>query len=418
MIPLSHYGRAHEIQSPIVGKILSSPEPGWASRINALPKWDESVNLDGYQALLCEQPLPDGAINRLPVPTIDAVSLAHLAEGDVVSLDQRGHVRTLYRRNSPHNALFATDRCNSLCLMCSQPPRVVNDDWRVREMLDVIALIDRDTRELGISGGEPTLLKDGFVKVVEACRDQLPATSLHVLSNGRLFRYGSLARRVGEIRHSDLMIGVPVYSDLDDRHDYVVQAKGAFEETLVGLQNLGRFGVPVEIRVVVHSLTYDRLPQLAEFIYRNLAFASHVTFMGLEMMGFAISNLDLLWIDPWDYQNHLEAAVLSLAERGMNVSVYNHQLCTVPQSVWPYCRKSISDWKNEYLKDCDGCMVRSDCGGFFSSAVARKRSEHIRPLVCAGVNDALVRHDAIVSAEPKTEPSRVDQHTQQRGEFR
>jgi His-Xaa-Ser system radical SAM maturase HxsC len=267
--------------------------------------------------------------------------------------------------------------------MCSQPPRAVNDDWRVQEMLDVIDLIDPTTRDLGITGGEPTLLKDGFLRVVEACRNRLPTTALHVLSNGRLFRYGSLARRVGDIGHHDLMIGVPLYSDLDSHHDYVVQANGAFEDTLLGLQSLGRFGVPVEIRVVLHSLTYDRLPQLAEFVYRNLTFASHVTFMGLEMTGFAVSNLDLLWVDPWDYRQRLEDATLFLAERGMNVSVYNHQLCTVPESLWPYCRKSISDWKNEYLPECGGCGVRAECGGFFTSVAKRRHSSHIQPFTAA-----------------------------------
>jgi hypothetical protein len=34
------------------------------------------------------------------------------------------------------------------------------------------------------------------------------------------------------------------------------------------------------VRVVIHALTYRRLPQLAEFIYRNFAFAAHVALMG------------------------------------------------------------------------------------------------------------------------------------------
>jgi His-Xaa-Ser system radical SAM maturase HxsC len=245
-------------------------------------------------------------------------------------------------------------------------------------MLDTIGLIDETTAELGITGGEPTLLKDGFLEVVRACKDRLPNTSLHVLSNGRLFRYGTFARRLADIDHPDIMLGVPVYSDLEDRHDHVVQVKGAFEETLIGLHNLGRYRVPVEIRVVVHRFTYERLPQLAEFIYRNLTFASHVTFMGLEQMGFAIGNLDALWIDPWEYRTQLESATLALAERGMNVSVYNHQLCTIPETIWPYARRSISDWKNEYLPQCDACSVRQQCGGFFSSVVKRRVSLHIR----------------------------------------
>jgi His-Xaa-Ser system radical SAM maturase HxsC len=378
MIPLSAHGKSHRITEPIIGKIASS-EAGWSHRIQLCDQW-HGGSMEGFDALLCEQVLSSTVLSRLSTPVVHGLSIGHLAEGDVVRVDERGHVRTLYRRASKFNALFATDRCSSLCLMCSQPPRKVDDDWRVREMLQTIDLIDPCTSELGITGGEPTLLKDGFLQVVRACKEQLPNTALHVLSNGRLFRYGSFAKGLAAIQHHDLMIGIPVYSDLEDRHDHVVQAKGAFEDTLIGVQNLGRFGVPVEIRVVLHRYTFERLPQLAEFIYRNLTFASHVTFMGMEMMGFAISNLDALWIDPFDYQDQLERATLLLAERGMNVSIYNHQLCTVPESIWRFCRKSISDWKNDYLQQCETCSVRDACGGFFASAIQRRYSQHVCPI--------------------------------------
>ena len=52
-----------------------------------------------------------------------------------------------------------------------------------------------------------------------------------------------------------------------------------------------------------------------------------------------------------------------LAAVGMNVSIYNHQLCTVPPDLWDYCRPAISDWKNEYSPDCQGCAVKARCGG-------------------------------------------------------
>jgi His-Xaa-Ser system radical SAM maturase HxsC len=195
-----------------------------------------------------------------------------------------------------------------------------------------------------------------------------------------LFYYRRFADKVAAIRHPNLMIGVPIYSDVDTQHDHVVQAKGAFDQTMIGLQHLGASGVPVEIRVVVHSLTANRLPQIAEYVYRNLTFAAHVTFMGLELMGFAVPNLDMLWVDPWDYRDKLAEATLLLAARGVPVSVYNHQLCTVPEPIWPYCRQSISDWKNEYLPVCETCGVRNACGGFFSSVVNRRHSAHIGAL--------------------------------------
>ena len=32
--------------------------------------------------------------------------------------------------------------------------------------------------------------------------------------------------------------------------------------------------------------------------------------------------------------------------------VYNHQLCLIDPTVWPFTVKSISDWKNEYHPAC------------------------------------------------------------------
>src|SRR5262249_11976898 len=133
-----------------------------------------------------------------------------------------------------------------------------------------------------------------------------------------------------------------------------------------------------EIRVVVHRQTYERLPQLAEFIYRNLTFVSQIAVMGLEMVGLVHYNMEALWIDPANYQDELEDATIALALRGMRVLIYNHQLCVLRRRLWPFAVQSISDWKNAYLPECDECSVRSQCGGFFWSAL-KKHSARIQP---------------------------------------
>src|SRR3954471_3994748 len=158
-----------------------------------------------------------------------------------------------------------------------------------------------------------------------------------------------------------------------------LQADGAFDQTLRGIMNLGRCGVSVEIRVVLHRQTVGRLPQLARFIARNLPFVDHVALMGLEMMGFVRMNLESLWIDPVDYQEQLREATGHLLQHGMHVSIYNHQLCVLDRELWPVARKSISDWKNEYPEECGRCAVRDECGGFFASSSLR-RSAHIGPI--------------------------------------
>lgn len=381
-IPLHTHGRPlAAFPAAVLGRITRRPlaagdRPDHVRLLGT--EYPGGEELQGHAAVLAEGPYQLG--DRVLPPFVHSLRRTdHLADGDVVAVNPNGFIRTLYRIESGHNALFATDRCNSYCVMCSQPPKPVDDSERITEHLRLLDLIDPGTKELGITGGEPTLLKDDLLRIIAKAKERLPRTALHILSNGRLFYYGSFARRLARIEHPDLMIGVPLYSDLDSIHDFVVQARGAFDETVIGLQNLGRHGVPVEIRVVIHSYTVGRLPQLAEFIYRNFTFAAHVALMGLEPMGFAVPNLEQLWIDPWEYQTELREATLSLAARGMKPSIYNHQLCVVPRDLWPYCRQSISDWKNDYLPVCNACALKGECGGFFASSVKRKVSSHIRP---------------------------------------
>jgi hypothetical protein len=78
-------------------------------------------------------------------------------------------------------------------------------------------------------------------------------------------------------------------------------------------------------------------------------------------------------------QDTLEEAVSALALRGMNVSIYNHQLCVLRRPLWRFARKSISDFKNIYLDTCQACAVLDECGGLFKSA-EQIHSQHIRAL--------------------------------------
>ncbi|MFC5371798.1 hypothetical protein ACFPIF_04505 [Brevundimonas faecalis] len=147
-----------------------------------------------------------------------------------------------------------------------------------------------------------------------------------------------------------------------------------------GLFELGRLGTRVEIRVVLHRLTVDRLPQLVSFLYRRLPFVEHVALMGLEPMGFAKSNRDRLWIDPVDYMDALGEAVFHLANRGLTTSIYNLPLCILPPPLRSFARQSISDWKNNFAPECEGCTAAADCAGFFASAGPTWRSRAIAPI--------------------------------------
>ena len=304
----------------------------------------------------------------------------YLKNGDIVFINsKRDFLHALFRKESRHNSILLTEQCNHYCLMCSQPPKKADDSYLLQRTFELIKLIPTDTRSIGFTGGEPTLYGEALIELIRQAKLQLPSTSIDVLTNGRRFKDKEFARRFGEVRHPDCMFGIPIYSDDPVRHDYVVQAHGAFDETIRGILNLKRFSQKVEIRIVLHKQTIDRLVSTCEFICRNLVFADHVALMGLEITGFTRPNLDLLWIDPYDYKEQLSEAVSVLNSYGMNASVYNHQLCVVNKDIEGNYRKSISDWKNEYLDACAPCTRKTECGGFFSSSKMFTHSAYIRP---------------------------------------
>jgi His-Xaa-Ser system radical SAM maturase HxsC len=296
----------------------------------------------------------------------------YLADGDVIAFDHASRkFRTLYRRSSAHNSLLVTERCNNYCLMCSQPPKDVDDRWILDEIKESLPLIDPATRALTFTGGETLSDWEDFIAVLAECRARLPATAIQVLTNGRAFANSRIVDAWKDIGHPALMAAIPVYASVDHVHDHVVQAKGAFDETILGILKLKDRGQRVEIRVVLHALTAPIIEETGRWLARNLPFVDHVALMGLENTGFAIANDHVLWMDPVDYGDGLARAVDHLSAAGVNVSVYNLPKCVLPKSVWPHALQSISDWKNGFVEECEQCDEKKTCSGFFTTGRPR-----------------------------------------------
>ena len=328
-----------------------------------------TLSFKGYRAVLFENEAPV----EIDCPFIQRLDdLNFLLDGYVVSLDfSLGAVRVLYRPDSSHNALFATDECNSHCIMCSQPSHPSDNEKMSRELLELIELIPDTPKHLGISGGEPTLLKDGLLDVITLLKEHFPETVSTMLSNGRMYAYEQFVKKLAEIKHPYFLTSIPLYSSHAHIHDYIVQAKGAFDQTIQGLYNAAKYGLAVELRIVLHKQTISESLELPQYIYRNLPFVTSIIFMGLENMGYVKKNWNLLWIDPVDYMETLEKTIRYLHYRKINTSIYNIPLCLLPKSLWSFARKSISDFKNIYLPECTGCSVIENCCGLFQSSKNR-----------------------------------------------
>jgi His-Xaa-Ser system radical SAM maturase HxsC len=338
---------------------------------------DDEVTASGYRLYLTQS--PDA---QVPGPVLQVpADLAHLAAGDIIGITPDGRrISVLWKQAATHNGLLLTEQCDNYCLMCSQPPKDRDDAWLFDRAKRVVSLLPPSACSLGLTGGEPTLHEDALIDLLEHCRDTAPWIQLHLLSNGRRFADVQFASRYARVGLANIMVGIPVYAPEPGLHDFIVQAQGAFEETIRGILNLASLGQSVEIRIVVQRHTVPVLADLALFIARNLPFIDQVALMGLEMTGLARPNSAEVWIDPAEYQLELFEATQTLAAAHIVTRIYNHQLCVLDERLWPYAVRSISDWKNDYLDICQQCSARDPCGGVFTTS-GNRLSQHLRPIL-------------------------------------
>lgn len=291
-------GKSFNIVEDVVGRITFGKKMFHRSNEIWVSK-DASSPAFGYAATITTKDTISD--NGKPYCVVDNVDEFH--EGDVVVVNQQGEIIFVYEVKSNHNAIMATERCNHRCIMCPQPP-ILQEKDKTPFNLKLISLFDKNTQEIGITGGEPTLIGDNLFVLINHIKKELPHTAISILSNGVKFADKEYAMKLAKCRHHDLQIDIPLFSDIAEEHNRIVGAK-TFYKTVQGLYNLALFHQRIGIRIVVHKQTYKRLTQFADYIYHNFPFVAQVAFMQMETTGLAKENIDQLWIDPYDYNIEL-----------------------------------------------------------------------------------------------------------------
>lgn len=352
-------GKQNNISDYVMGRITSKKSL-FNRKDQILVDVDAIQCPSGYTAVITLQKETKGSSPIVSVDSIDDFN-----DGDVVLINKEGEIVFLFEIQSQHNAIFATERCNHRCIMCPQPP-VKEEEDKTPLNLKLISLIDKNANEIGITGGEPTMIGDKLFELIKQIQKYQPKAAISILSNGVVFSNREYAFKLAACRHHDLQVDIPLFSDIAEEHNRIVGAK-TFYKTVEGLYNLALAKQKVGIRIVIHKQTYRRLVQMAEYIYRNFPFATQVAFMEMETIGNAKKNIEDLWIDPYEYNEELREAVLLLNDRGMHPLVYNAQLCVLDKDIREFATQSISDWKDIYIEECEGCSLKGQCAGFFAS---------------------------------------------------
>jgi len=284
-------------------------------------------------------------------------------EGDVVLVNpSAGRAERLIRAGSSHNSLLVTERCDQLCIMCSQPPKKTHVD-RFSLFTEAVLLAPKDC-VIGITGGEPTLFKDQLFGMLEHVAFARPDLRFQVLTNGQHFEAADIER----LRHPAyraVQWGIPLYAEQAELHDEIVGKSGAFARLQQSFAHLIIAGASVELRTVLLTTNLAELPRLARLVSSRLSFVGAWSIMQLENIGFARNRWDQLYVDHSTNFAAIAEALSIAALHGVNARLFNFARCTVPAEFREYAIASISDWKRRYAQACSACSERRACSGFF-----------------------------------------------------
>ena len=296
--------------------------------------------------------------------------------------------------------LAITYRCNNDCSHCYNARSRDYPELTIKNWFHILDLL----WEIGIphvvfTGGEPTL------------RDDLPELIAHAEHNGQITGINTNGRRLSDRNYVDSLVNagldhvqITLESHNPDIHDAMVNARGAWKQTVAGIQNALETSLYVMTNTTMLSNNSPFLKQTLEFLA-----SIGVPTIGLNALiysgkglsvdtGIAESDLPsllriareiiskhnqrLIWYTPTQYCN-FDPMQLELGVKGCTAAMYN--MCIEPNgdvipcqsyyqtlgniltspwtSIWNHDLSINLRWRKDIPEKCLVCPLVSECGG-------------------------------------------------------
>ncbi len=290
------------------------------------------------------------------------------------------------------------NKCNNKCVMCTNTAGFAAQDSSRYGLKRQIEKLERYLKGLGpvylknadkadfvsLTGGEPTLHPD-FFRLLAYFRKRLPGVSMTLLSNGRRFAAPDFTRRFLKIAKPPFTTAVAFHGASARTHDRVAGVKGAFRETIKGLENLsgglkGRAGA-LEIRIVLHRLNVGELKKMLAFLLRRFPETGRyrVVVIHYEIEGMSLENHGRLALKLSAAARALNAAG-PLIKRFSDLRLYHFPLCLVSMELRDRCRITLPPEERVYPEKCAGCGVRAGCLGLMAGYYGEFGAGELRTL--------------------------------------
>ena len=169
-------------------------------------------------------------------------------------------------------------QCNNNCKFCAQgDKRNFGKTFSTEEVKQILTKNRNDFDNVVLTGGEITIRNDvvelvGFAK---KCGYKL----IHIQTNGRMLSYMDLCKRIVDAGANHFYISL--HGSTSEVHDGLTRARGGFEQTLQGINNLIKLGQAVYTNTVVTKTNYTDMPSVARLL------------VGLNVSSYKFSFMDI-----------------------------------------------------------------------------------------------------------------------------
>lgn len=214
--------------------------------------------------------------------------------------------------------------CNNRCRFCIES----NLEWRRKEAALFTPERTRETleRNRGVgsvlfTAGEPTLNPD--LPLFIGMAREMGYENIGIVSNGRRLADRNLCKALVEAGLNHITISV--HGSDAETHDALTTRQGSFDETWQGILNFSEIKTQLPWMHFALSIVLNRvnIPRIDDMMRRFLSVnVSTVTFLPMRVQGFALDNLDELFVPLAE-----AAHVFRDAVRGISDSVDVSRLC-------------------------------------------------------------------------------------------
>ncbi|MFO7564901.1 MAG: radical SAM protein [Enhygromyxa sp.] len=292
--------------------------------------------------------------------------------------------------------------CNHFCGFCSNPTTPYTHTFDSMKVL-VDDFVERGYFGVILTGGEPSLHPE-LPRICAYASEQ----GLHVrmITNGTRLADKKFARAMAEAGLK--IVHVSIYSVIEEVEDQLRGTPGTLPIALQALDNAHEFGIDVNMNCVINKLNADHLDLNIRYFIEHHPYIRHFVWNNLDpSMGRAEVNQDQFTPRLAEFELSLHRACRLLQRSGRTFRVEKVPLCYMTEFAWASTetRKIVKseerivhflddkqtvrqrEWGHKYAEVCEGCSLRSICGGVFDRGGAYDPAE---------LSPVFVSRDAIV----------------------